>query len=59
MKPFIYNGWHAWEGTEFMLSDERTKNLKSFKTPDDLVTYLYTQDREAARALNRHIKDNT
>ena len=39
-----------------MLSDERVKKLHAFDTTDQMVSYLYFEDREAARALDAHLK---
>lgn len=60
---FIFGKWHAWavmvgkrEGV--MLSNEETKTLKTFFYRDELVNYLYLSgDKEAARAFNKHIKE--
>lgn len=61
MKPFIFGKWHAWQGVAaILLSDEDTKTLREFKDPDSVVNWLYltAKDKDAARALNAHIKAN-
>jgi hypothetical protein len=58
MKPFIFNQWHAWQGnTHVVLSDESKKELHYFSFTDDCINWLYLNgDKEAARALNAHVK---
>jgi hypothetical protein len=60
MKPFIFKHWHAWQNTQnrIVLSDESTKRLFDFPSPDACVNWLYMQQEQpAARALNSHIKE--
>lgn len=56
MKPLIYKNWHAWEGTSgILLSDESSKQLRQFETPDACINWLYLNDqKDAARALHAH-----
>lgn len=63
IKPFINGHWHAWQGTPWkgsspvMLSNEETKELQEFETPDTCINWLFVNGhKEAARALNAHIK---
>lgn len=58
MIPFIHGKWHAWLGaTDVMLSDEQTKQLRSFADWDSCINWLYVNGhREAARALNKEVK---
>ena len=58
MKAFICKHWHCWKGnSNYLLSNEDTKQLRQFKTIDDCINYLFVNgNREAARALNKHIK---
>lgn len=63
MKPFIYNDWHVWE-TEtgaILVSDESQGKLHQFENTDDAINWLFlnpdhADSRDAARALNKHIK---
>lgn len=58
MKTATYNQWHAWE-TDFSiaLSDERSKQLRQFKSWDDAINWLYLNGhKDAARAINRQVK---
>lgn len=58
MKPFIFNQWHAWEATSgILLSEETKKSLRQFADTDACINWLYLNgDKEAARALNAHVK---
>jgi hypothetical protein len=57
MKPFIFGKWHAWQGTQVMLSNEDKKELRAFKNTDAAINWLYLSgEKETARALNAHIK---
>ena len=58
MKPFIFNQWHVWSGTQaVLLSDESSKDLREFRSPDDCINWLYLNGhKDAARALDAHIK---
>jgi len=58
-KTAKYNDWHAWEAspTQWLLSDESTKHLTTWSSVDDMITYLFFQDKEAARVLNARLKD--
>lgn len=58
MKAFEFGKWHAWEGTSgILLSDESEKKLRQFGDTDACINWLYQNDeKEAARALNKHIK---
>jgi hypothetical protein len=60
MKPFIFQNWHAWDGTAgVLLSDEDGKDLREFKNTDDCINWLYLNNhKDAARALNAHVKDD-
>ena len=59
-KAFQHGKWHAWQGTaHILLSNEDVKELRYFKTADDCINWLYLDkqgDKEAARALNKHVK---
>lgn len=56
--PFTHDHWHAWQGTAaVMLSNELTKELREFKTPDECINWLFVSGYKiAARALNTHTK---
>jgi hypothetical protein len=56
--PFVFGKWHVWQGVaQILLSDEDAKKLRSFKTTDDCINWLFLNgEREAARSLNAHIK---
>lgn len=57
---FIHKNWHAWDDqTGFLLSNEETKELRWFETTDNMINSLWYQDREAARLLNKHVKENS
>jgi hypothetical protein len=58
MKPWTFKNWQVWEGTgHILLHDENSPKLLYFKTVDDVISHLYIAgDKEAARALNAHIK---
>lgn len=59
MEPFEFRHWHAWHGVgrRVLLSNECSKELRSFKDADACVNWLYLSDeKEAARALNAHVK---
>lgn len=58
MKPFQFNKWHAWQGvSSILLSDEDNKKLRSFKTMNDAINWLFMNGhKDAARALNAHVK---
>jgi len=57
MKPLIFGKWHFWQAVGgFLLSDENTKRLLSFKTIDAAVNFLFFEDREAARYINKAAK---
>jgi len=58
MKPFIFNQWHAWNGTVgILLSDESKKKLRQFKDVDACVNWLYLSGhKDAARAIDTHAK---
>ena len=50
----IFGKWYAWQGTTFLLSDEETKTLHSFRNIDDCVNWLWLNgEKEAARELNK------
>ena len=53
-----YHEWSAWEATptQWLLSDESTKHLTTWSSVDDLITYLWFQDKEAARVFNARLK---
>ena len=51
---FIFEHWHGWQMANFMLSDERTKTLRSFPDIDHCINFLWLNgDKEAARVLNK------
>lgn len=51
--PGTYGNWHWWQGAQFMLSDESTKELRAFESIDDCVNWLWLNGfRDAARAIN-------
>lgn len=54
----IFQSWHAWEAAAgWLLSDERSKELRHFANVDDLINWLYaTGNKEAARAINQRVK---
>lgn len=58
IKPFEFGKWHVWQGVaSIMMSDESSKQLREFKTPDDCINWLFQFGcKEAARALNAHVK---
>jgi len=57
MKPSIFGKWHFWQAVGgFLLSNEETKELKSFSTIDGAVNWLFFADKEAARAINKQFK---
>lgn len=57
MKPLIFGKWHFWQGVGgFLLSNEDTKELSTFKTIDAAVNWLFFTDREAARYINKTAK---
>ncbi len=58
LRPFIYGQWHCWQGqASILLSDEENKRLFYFKDVNEAINALYLWDnKEAARALNKHIK---
>jgi len=61
MKPFIFNHWHCWESNgKILLSDERIKELRHFSNTDDCINWLFLcWDKDAARALNKHVKEQS
>lgn len=65
MKAFEYHSqseyWAFWEATTgYLLSDENVKQLQSFKTTDDAINWLFLNGyKDAAYALNKHVKDNS
>lgn len=51
--------WHFWQGSQFMLSNETTKELRAFDSIDDCVNWLWLSgERDAARAVNRLKKES-
>jgi hypothetical protein len=59
MKPFNFGKWHAWQGTaHIILSDEDVKSLHYFTDTTSAINWLYltANDKDAARALNAHVK---
>lgn len=45
--------WHFWQDSQFMLSDESTKELRAFNAIDDCVNWLWLNgEKQAARAVN-------
>jgi hypothetical protein len=60
MTSFIFGKWHVWMGTKgVMLSDESSKDLREFRNTDDAINWLFLNDeKDAARALNAHVKES-
>lgn len=57
---FVHKNWHAWDDVSgFLLSNEETKELRWFETTDNMINSLWYQDREAARTLDKHVKENS
>ena len=58
MKPFTYAHWHAWQGVGgILLSNEISKQLRSFKDTDACINWLYLNgEQPVARALMAHVK---
>lgn len=57
MKPAIFGKWHFWQGVGgFLLSNEDTKELRSFATVDKTINWLFFVDKEAARYINKTAK---
>jgi len=57
MGPIIFKKWHFWQGVGgFLLSNEETKELRSFATVDKTINWLFFVDKEAARAINKQFK---
>lgn len=58
-RTFTYAQWHAWEASagRILLSEETTKQLRSFASWDDVVNFLFAvaSERDAARELNREL----
>ena len=54
-----YHDWHAWNATptQWLLSHENTKHLSVWSSVDDLINYLWFQDKEAARVFNARFKE--
>jgi len=54
-----HHEWHAWNTspTQWLLSDESTKNLTAWSSVDDLINYLWFQDQVAARAFHERFKE--
>jgi len=50
----IFKNWHTWQALNgWLLSDEDTKRLLSFKTLDDVINHLFINNqRDAARYFN-------
>ena len=53
-----HHDWHAWNvtNTQWLLSHENTKHLSVWSSVDDLINYLWFQDKEAARVFNKRFK---
>ena len=53
-----HHEWHGWNvtSTQWLLSHENTKHLSVWSSCDDLINYLWFQDREAARVFNAQFK---
>lgn len=51
----IYLHWHTWQSNNnWLLSDENNKQLKQFKTFDDMINYLMLSgNRDAAKHFNK------
>ena len=57
MKPLIFGKWHFWQAVGgFLLSNESKKELFSFATIDEAVNFLFFEDKEAARFINKAAK---
>ena len=57
MKPLIFGKWHFWQAVGgFLLSNEETKELKSFPTLDAAINWLFFVDKPAARYINNFCK---
>jgi hypothetical protein len=57
MKPLIFGKWHFWQAVGgFFLSDEDKKELRRFSSIDGAVNFLFFEDREAARYINKAAK---
>lgn len=49
----IFEHWHFWTGTQFMASDEWSKQLLAFDDIDACINWLFVSGhRRAARSLN-------
>ena len=55
---FQYEKWHAWESnSQYLLSDENEKKLRTFKSTDDCINWLFLNKQlAAARAMHAHIE---
>ena len=53
-----YHDWCAWNAnpTQWLLSNQDTSHLSVWSSVDDLINYLWFQDREAARVFNARLK---
>lgn len=58
MKAAIFENWHAWDaGIEIALSDESCKKLRTFRTWDHCINWLFLNGHKAAaRAINSQVK---
>jgi hypothetical protein len=54
-----YHDWQAWNAspTQWLLSHQDTSHLSVWSSVDDLINYLWFQDKEAARAFHEKFKD--
>lgn len=60
IKPFTFDYWCFWQSKhdQFLLSNEKIKQLHYFKSLDDAINWLYFNgNKEAARSLNNHKKE--
>ena len=60
MKTAECHNWNAWHvtSTQWLLSHENTEHLSVWSSVDDLINYLWFKDKEAARVLNKRLKEN-
>lgn len=50
----IFKNWHLWQSNNcYLLSDESIKKLRSFRSFNDAINWLFLSgEREAARYFN-------
>jgi hypothetical protein len=60
MLALEHGHYHAWQGVGFLLSDERTKTLRSFPDIDHCINWLFMNGaKDTARKLNQLKKEST